>query len=317
MRTWGWLLASAAVSAAIYGCAQKFVVETNDGGPDADAPAEASVPADAAETGALVDAAASSRCREGAPFGAPVLLTELATSQGEVAATLSRDELTIVFARAGTLFVANRDDRDSPFRSIRNAGPPGSGNDDNPAMTRDGRLVFFSTADRGDSGDSEVFFAAFSDGGLGPASPVRGVLPGTTDPFPNADASALYVSAARDGGEPDLFVVNGIFGPMPSETRLPVSDPESDGQPVLSWDELSLYMGSRRTGGIGGNDMFVASRTRTSDPFSGTTWLGAAVNSTANDLPSWISEDGCVLYFSSDRPGGAGGRDLYRATRGR
>ena len=40
--------------------------------------------------------------------------------------------------------------------------------------------------------------------------------------------------------------------------------------------------------------------------------LGAAINTAANELSPSVTADG-VLYFSSDRPGGAGGMDLYRA----
>ena len=33
------------------------------------------------------------------------------------------------------------------------------------------------------------------------------------------------------------------------------------------------------------------------------------------DAPNWLSPDGCVLYMESERPGGAGDIDLYRAQR--
>jgi len=33
------------------------------------------------------------------------------------------------------------------------------------------------------------------------------------------------------------------------------------------------------------------------------------------DVPTWLSDDGCVLLLSSDRSGGSGGRDIYLARR--
>jgi len=39
--------------------------------------------------------------------------------------------------------------------------------------------------------------------------------------------------------------------------------------------------------------------------------LGPVVNSSGNELPRWISDDGRTLLFSSDRAGGQGGVDIW------
>lgn len=39
------------------------------------------------------------------------------------------------------------------------------------------------------------------------------------------------------------------------------------------------------------------------------------VNTDANETNAWLSPDELVLWFNSDRPGGAGGNDVYRSTR--
>jgi len=38
------------------------------------------------------------------------------------------------------------------------------------------------------------------------------------------------------------------------------------------------------------------------------------VNSTAFEGDPFLTPDGCTLYFVSDRSGGLGGRDIWRAT---
>jgi len=52
---------------------------------------------------------------------------------------------------------------------------------------------------------------------------------------------------------------------------------------------------------------------------SGEPWSSAAlvpvVNSATNDTAAFLSADGCELWFSSDRPGGVGGVDLYHTRR--
>ena len=40
-------------------------------------------------------------------------------------------------------------------------------------------------------------------------------------------------------------------------------------------------------------------------------WLGATINSSAEDAGPAISKDGLALYFNSTRPGGVGGEDIY------
>lgn len=53
--------------------------------------------------------------------------------------------------------------------------------------------------------------------------------------------------------------------------------------------------------------------------FNGSVWqapvhLDAPVNSTYNDVGVIVTSDGNTMYFHSDRPGGYGGYDLYKAT---
>lgn len=49
--------------------------------------------------------------------------------------------------------------------------------------------------------------------------------------------------------------------------------------------------------------------------FGEPTNLGPTVNSSANDFGTSISPDGLSHYFSSNRPGGSGGHDLWVTTR--
>jgi Tol biopolymer transport system component len=89
--------------------------------------------------------------------------------------------------------------------------------------------------------------------------------------------------------------------------------------PMLTISERYLYFVSNRPGGCGGSDIYVARRL---DKKSLTEWgepenLGCQVNSPQNDItPSLFEdEDGTdYLFFSSNRPGGMGGMDIYVST---
>jgi hypothetical protein len=68
---------------------------------------------------------------------------------------------------------------------------------------------------------------------------------------------------------------------------------------------------------LGSQDIWVATRATTLDPWSPPVPLGPVVNSPYFDGGPALSFDATELYFLSERPGGFGGRDLYVTTRAR
>lgn len=91
-----------------------------------------------------------------------------------------------------------------------------------------------------------------------------------------------------------------------------VSTPYTEIHASISPDGQQIVWGSTdRPGGAGGWDLWQATRVegRWSDP------RPLALNSIGNDFDPIISADGHWLYFFSNRDGGAGGDDLYRAAR--
>jgi WD40-like Beta Propeller Repeat len=104
----------------------------------------------------------------------------------------------------------------------------------------------------------------------------------------------------------------GVAAPL-TEINVPVLN---DGCPIESPDGRSLYIASNRTGTMGANDIWVATR-----PHEGAEWsepvnLGAPVNSAANDFcPTPLA--GGWLLFVSERTGadtcnaGPGAGDIY------
>lgn len=83
--------------------------------------------------------------------------------------------------------------------------------------------------------------------------------------------------------------------------------------PVVTPDELTLYFGSNRPGGAGNYDIYQATRPTVADGFGAPIAL-ASLNTASLDAPSWISEDGCELYFT--RLDANVGYQLYVALRG-
>ncbi len=82
----------------------------------------------------------------------------------------------------------------------------------------------------------------------------------------------------------------------------------------ISKDGLVLYLASDRTGTTGSGDIWRAVRGDSKSPF-GTPVLVPGVNSTSTEGSAVLTADELEIFFSSNRPGGKGGHDIYHATR--
>src|SRR2546422_4382362 len=122
------------------------------------------------------------------------------------------------------------------------------------------------------------------------------------------------------GTESDRSITANVVANGPSHFS-PWSEPENLGStinttfneqgPTLSNDELSLYFGSDRPGGIGGFDIWVSQRACKDCPWEAPLNLGPAVNTASDETGPGLSVDGHLLFFRSTRPGGAGLGDVF------
>jgi hypothetical protein len=94
-----------------------------------------------------------------------------------------------------------------------------------------------------------------------------------------------------------------------------LSSPVADSNPVLSDDGLRLYLDSPgRSGGVGGSDIWMASRATTSDAF-GAPAVIPEIDTMYDEASASITTSECVMVFAATRPGGIGVEDLWYATR--
>lgn len=85
---------------------------------------------------------------------------------------------------------------------------------------------------------------------------------------------------------------------------------------AITGDGLTLFYASKAPGGSGNLDIWMVTRpSRSSMNWSAPVNLGPAVNSPAIDTTPRLSPDGLSLYFSSTRPGGSGGYDVWVTSR--
>lgn len=200
-------------------------------------------------------------------------------------------------------------------------GPAESGAERAPTVSPDGRFVVFQVGERGRGAD--LFVAPLERGpeGLcrGPSAPLPGPFGPADELAPAFVGPWLYFASDRPGGAGgfDLYRVrfdSGVAGeivhlPAPWNSPADELDPSGFGAEGLLFASTrhdprgrdhDLYLGLFPVGGEG--DPAAAALQRLED-----------LASPYDEREPRLAAGGQALWFASDRPGGAGGFDLYRA----
>ena len=119
----------------------------------------------------------------------------------------------------------------------------------------------------------------------------------------------------RTYGSCDLFFSTRTKGgwTKPKNLGKGVNSQGWDSQPSISGDGKKLYFASKRPGGHGGSDLYVASVTDSG--WGDVVNLGADINSPGNDESPFIHHDNRTLYFRSNGHIGMGDYDIFIARR--
>ena len=232
------------------------------------------------------------------------------------------------------IWVSERASVDSPWGVPMNLGSMinTAFNEGSPALSRDEHWLFMNSNRPGGIGRGDLWAAwrpnphdAF---GWEPAANLGRVVNSTfadteAGYFENEEGGSamLFFSSDRPGGlgSWDLYVAtqapDGSFGPPILLSEL--NSAFNDARPSIRFDGLEIFFYSGRPGGLGLEDLWVATRNTPSDTWSMPINLGAVVNSSFFEVGPYIAPDRRTLYFASDRPGGQGATDLYFTTRGK
>jgi WD40-like Beta Propeller Repeat len=229
------------------------------------------------------------------------------------------------------MYVSQRASVDDPWGSPVNLGPTVNTafDEGDPAFSRDGHLMFFESRRPGGFGGVDLWVSyrehTHDDFDWQPAVNLGAGVNSAADDqgpsyFENEDgAPQLYFRSRRPGGlgGSDIYVstqmADGSFGPAVLVTEL--CSPLNDTFPSIRHDGLEIFFNSNRVGSIGAGDLWAATRESTLDAWSTPVNLGSTVNTSSQEQAPYLSSDGKTLFFSSGRPGGFGGLDLYVTTR--
>lgn len=148
--------------------------------------------------------------------------------------------------------------------------------------------------------------------------PVINSVERDAEPTFSADGSTMYFNCfGRPGRSNNDICVTHRSGGVWSEPTVveSVSTREYDDvEPLLSPDGTHLYIMSDRPGGLGGPDIWVSEWV--DDDWSEPVNLGAPINSPfADHCLYFAGPDWGVAFWTSTRPGGFGGNDIWTAER--
>lgn len=258
-------------------------------------------------------------------WGPAVAETGVNTAAAEGCPIESPDGLNLYVAsnRAGgigspdpnDIWVFHRESIGGPWGPAQNLGQPVNSPfaDYCPTPLRGNALLFVSNRPGG-CGGGDIYF--------GRRNPVHGwsiqnlgcAATGAGPNFPGGEFGPSLVETAQGtflffssdgydvGGDQDIYMsrqrADGSFAPATPVSEL--NTPQHDFMPNLRKDGLEIVLNSNRPGGLGGQDIYTASRASTSEAWSTPRNLGGLVNTAGNETRSSLSWDGRRLHFGRD-----------------
>jgi outer membrane protein OmpA-like peptidoglycan-associated protein/Tol biopolymer transport system component len=200
-------------------------------------------------------------------------------------------------------------------------GPPINthGNEGAHCISPDGRYFFFTGCERKEGFGSCDLYVSERQGNKW-SSPVNLGMNVNSEkwdaqPTISADGQTLIFVSSRTGGkgQADLWMSKKASN---GKWQIPINMGDSlnteldENGPFLHSDGKTLYFTSSGQPGMGGKDIFY-SKKKTDGSWSKPVNLGYPINTKADEIHLVVSADGKKGYFSSDREGGFGKRDLY------
>jgi hypothetical protein len=301
-------------------------LSSRDSGTSSDASIDVTVLPDGATGSDAADAlieVTPPPCNPKGPFATFTNLgTGVNSDKFEGSPSLSNDELIIYFHRddgGNALYYAMRNSTKQPFGTAQVVTTISNSSDDISPSIVDGLKTIYFASQRNGLNNHHLFQAAGngSPDGFSNIAPLTALnwYDTSTDVYPSwAPALPEMWFASNRLGSLDIYVASAASGWLPNVVT-PVNTAADEATPTLSASGLTLFFG-RVDPSHNNYDVWVSTRTSLTAPMSPPTQVADFNTSNhANSAPSWLSIDGCRMYFSSDRDNGQGDFDVWMATR--
>ncbi len=267
-------------------------------------------------------------------FGEPTNLGPIVNSSDyDSGPCISADGLTLYFHSPRPngygekdLWMTRRETIDDPWGEPENLGATINSlyNDHHPNIFLDGLSLCFNSLRPGGSGDSDIWMSSRATKDDPWSTPINlGSSVNSSgwegNAFVSNDGLTLMFNSDRPGGygNKDLWVTrrpttNDDWG-EPANLGPIVNSSEWEAAANISPCGKWLFFASRRPGGFGDGDIWMANRPHLDAEWGMPVNLGPIINTSFFDGAPNISADGYTLYMRSTRPGGCGSMDIWQA----
>jgi Tol biopolymer transport system component len=176
-----------------------------------------------------------------------------------------------------------------------------------PTMTADQLRLCFTSNRAGTVGSWDIWCAtrASVDAPFGLPTNQSAINSSASDHGPalSSDGTELFFQSQRSGSDK---IYRAVWVPADNtfkfpELVTPLNSNAGEGAPALTNSDLTIVFDSNRGGGVGGVDLYVATRPSRSAPFGAPTLL-TTLSSTFLDAEPAPTADGFQLLFASKRP---------------
>ncbi|MDY6933835.1 MAG: OmpA family protein [Spirochaetota bacterium] len=210
---------------------------------------------------------------------------------------------------------------------ISNIGSPINtmSDDFSPSLTADEKIIVFNSK-RENSRYQDLYISYFNNDGWSNPEPLTALnsLYNDETPYITLDGAFIFFSSDRDGSYEmpansygqikvsyDLYVSKNVNGKWANPIKIPgtVNGVHHERSPSLSMDSNTLYYTTWPFGDI--SKAKIMSAKYVNGEFINSTPMPSPINMNTQDIGLIPSLDGKGFYFSSSRPGGYGGWDLY------
>ncbi|MBA4163813.1 MAG: hypothetical protein C0510_04140 [Erythrobacter sp.] len=253
----------------------------------------------------------------------PGSATSVNTPAVDGCVSLARDGLTLFFNsnRTGNqdIYMASRSDTDLGFGApVRLPAPVNTAADEFCPTIDLGNRLYFSRVVGSDPGDLYVSHEG-PGGWSNPASLGSGInspiMDESTAFYEDEQGNRVMLFSRRQVSGADGAIFASVDGAPATPIGGGPDSSASDNRPSITHDGLTLFFDSTRAGGLGGPDLWVSTRSSTSEDFGPASHLGA-LSSSGFDARPTISWDGRELFFSSNRLGSeSAAPDIWRSAR--
>lgn len=262
------------------------------------------------------------------PFNPINLGPEINTESNEYHPCLTADGRTIIFTRIvpsksrgvqEDFYYSTKKDKN--WSLAQNIGQPLNTeyNEGTPNLSADGRTLVFTICNSSDGyGSCDLYISIIKDGRW--IKPVNfgetiNSKDWDTQPSLSADGKSLFFVSRRAGGlgAADIWLSTrepGGYWKAPINLGDSINTPFDDEAPFIHPDGKTLYFASKGHPGLGGFDLFV-SRKHENGLWGKPVNLGFPINTHTDERQMIVSADGKTAYYSTEKPNGFGGQDIY------